>query len=163
MLRRCTPFITFNASAHVFLDGDSSMSKDDDLNDHQESSSSSPGPLLSNCFTSSHQLSLCLAKKTYEMVFYRWFSSNSPSPCHHQFVPHSSPHTASLQFSISPHFIQFMQKVLKTTQVSQSIIILSLHYIYRLEEQISLTSNPPGSRFRFVEYVLIPFLLPCSF
>jgi hypothetical protein len=121
------------------------MSEDDD---QQESSSSSPNPILSDWFVNSHQSSLYLAEKTCEMVCYLWFSSNSPSPRRHLFVPHSSPQTASLQFSVSPHFIQFMQKVLETTQVSQSVIVLSLHYIFRLKERNRLTSSLPGSEFR---------------
>ena len=114
----------------------------------QDSSSSSPNPILSDWFLNSHQSSLYLAEKTCEMVCYLWFSSNSPSPHRHQFVPHSSPLTASLQFSVSPHFIQFMQKVLETTQVSQSVIVLSLHYIFRLKERNRLTNSLPGSEFR---------------
>jgi hypothetical protein len=133
--------------SHPFLspDEDSSMSEDDDL---QDSSSSSPDPILSDWFLNSHQSSLYLAEKTCEMVCYLWFSSNSPSSRRHHFLPHSSPHTASLQFSVSSHFTQFMQKVLETTQVSQSVIVLSLHYIYRLKERNRLTSSLPGSEFR---------------
>jgi hypothetical protein len=130
---------------HPSSDEDSSMSEDDDL---QDSSSNSPNPILSDWFLNSHQSSLYLAEKTCEMVCYLWFSSNSSSARRHHFVPQSSPHTASLQFSVSPHFIQFMQKVLETTQVSQSVIVLSLHYIYRLKERNRLTSSLPGSEFR---------------
>lgn len=129
----------------ISADEDSSMSEDDDL---QDSSSSSPDPILSDWFLNSHQSSLYLAEKTCEMVCYLWFTSNSPSPRRHQFVPHSNPQTASLQFAVSPHFIQFMQKVLETTQVSQSVIVLSLHYIYRLKERNRLTNSLPGSEFR---------------
>ena len=143
------------------------MSEDDDL---QDSSSSSPDRILSDWFLNSHQSSLYLAEKTCEMVCYLWFSSNSPSPRRHHFVPHASPHTASLQFSVSPHFIQFMQKVLETTQVSQSVIVLSLHYIYRLKERNRLTSSLPGSEFRvaiaalmmankFVDEYVFPFFV----
>ena len=127
-------------------DEDSSMSEDDDL---QDSSPNSPHSGLLDWFLNSHQSSLYLAEKTCEMVCYLWFSSNSSSPSRrHQFVPHSSPHTASLQFSVSPHFVQFMQKVLETTQVSQSVIVLSLHYIYRLKERNRLTNSLLGSEFR---------------
>ena len=128
-----------------FVDEDSSMSEDDDL---QDSTSNSPDPILSDWFLNSHQSSLYLAEKTCEMVCYLWFSSNPPSSRRYQFVPHSSPHTASLQFSVSPHFTQFMQKVLETTQVSQSVIVLSLHYIFRLKERNRLTNSLPGSEFR---------------
>lgn len=121
------------------------MSEDDDL---QDSSSNSPDPTLSDWFLNSHQSSLYLAEKTCEMVCYLWFSSNTSSSRRHHFVPQSNPQTASLQFSVSPHFVQFMQKVLETTQVSQSVIVLSLHYIYRLKERNRLTNSLPGSEFR---------------
>ena len=153
------------------LDEDSSMSEDDDL---QDSSSNSPDPILSDWFLNSHQSSLYLAEKTCEMVCYLWFSSNTPSSRRHHFVPQSNPQTASLQFSVSPHFVQFMQKVLETTQVSQSVIVLSLHYIFRLKERNRLTNSLPGSEFRvaiaalmmankFVdEYVPVVHRIKCS-
>ena len=156
-----------------FADEDSSMSDDDEL---QDSSSNSPNPILSDWFLNSHQSSFYLAEKTCEMVCYLWFASTSPAPRrHHSAAPHSSPQTTSLQFSVSPHFIQFMQKVLETTQVSQSVIVLSLHYIYRLKERNRLTNSLPGSEFRvaiaalmmankFVdEYVCVIHFVVCSF
>jgi hypothetical protein len=155
-----------------FVDEDSSMSDDDEL---QDSSSNSPNPILSDWFLNSHQSSLYLAEKTCEMVCYLWFASTSPAPRRHHSAPHSSPQTTSLQFSVSPHFIQFMQKVLETTQVSQSVIVLSLHYIYRLKERNRLTNSLPGSEFRvaiaalmmankFVdEYVCVIHPPVCSF
>ena len=68
-----------------------------------------------------------------------------------------------------------MHKVLETTQVSQSVIVLSLHYIYRLKERNQLMNSLPGSEFRvaiaalmvankFVdEYVSILHLIVCPF
>jgi hypothetical protein len=41
-----------------------------------------------------------------------------------------------------------MQKLLETTQVSQSVIVLSLHYIYRLKERNRFTTGQAGSEFR---------------
>lgn len=41
-----------------------------------------------------------------------------------------------------------MQKLLETTQVSQSVIVLSLHYIYRLKEQNDFAVPKPRSEFR---------------
>lgn len=41
-----------------------------------------------------------------------------------------------------------MQKLLETTQVSQSVIVLSLHYIYRLKERNRCAPAQPGSEFR---------------
>ncbi|KAH8111443.1 cyclin-domain-containing protein [Phellopilus nigrolimitatus] len=62
--------------------------------------------------------------------------------------PLSNARTASLQFCASPEFVAFMQKLLETTQVSQSVIVLSLHYIFRLKERNDFTLGKPGSEFR---------------
>ncbi|GBE78572.1 cyclin-domain-containing protein [Sparassis latifolia] len=100
-----------------------------------------------------------IVEKTCEMICYLWFSSQSSSisppkrtradPEGPQtYFPHSDSSTASLQFSVSPAFICFMQKVLETTQVSQSVIVLSLHYIYRMKARNRFTSGQPGSEYR---------------
>jgi hypothetical protein len=86
-----------------------------------------------------------IAEKTCEMVCYLWFA-----------VPSSNPHvkrsaasaTNSLQLVANPSFVHFMQKLLETTQVSQSVIVLSLHYIFRLKERNRFTAGQPGSEFR---------------
>ena len=41
-----------------------------------------------------------------------------------------------------------MQKVLETTQLSQSVIVLSLHYIYRMKMHNRFMSGRPGSEYR---------------
>ncbi|KAG7090526.1 hypothetical protein E1B28_009635 [Marasmius oreades] len=103
-----------------------------------------------------------IAEKTCEMICYLWFSSplSSPSSSTMSRSPtpktHCSPtdvfdqpnSTASLQFSLNPIFVQFTQKLLETTQVSQSVIVLSLHYIYRLKERNRFTTAASGSEFR---------------
>lgn len=69
------------------------------------------------------------------------------SPQYHNF--HSShSHTATLQFTASRKFVSFMQKLLKTTQVSQSMIVVSLHNIYHLKERNEFDVRKPGSEFR---------------
>lgn len=108
----------------------------------------------------SHRSSRFIAEKTCEMVCYLWFStlsSNNASPSkrnrvnssqHASFSPHSNSSTAMLQFSVSPAFVRFMQKVLETTQVSHSVIVLSLHYICRLKARNPFTSGQAGSEYR---------------
>lgn len=92
------------------------------------------------------------AENTCEMICYLWFSQSSiispvnTSPSQ-PFIPFN-PQTARLQFSVSSVFVHFMQKLLQTTQLSQSVIVLSLHYVYRLKERNSGTSAHPGSEFR---------------
>lgn len=123
------------------FDEDDSMSEDEE---------SKPSP-LSDWFSTSHcraQSFGHIAEKTCEMVCYLWFSTNSTSSRRHHFVPETSSSTASLQFCVSQNFVNFMQKVLETTQVSQSVIVLSLHYIYRLKERNRLTNGESGSEFR---------------
>jgi hypothetical protein len=92
------------------------------------------------------------AENTCEMICYLWFSQSSNlSPVNHSpsqpFIPFN-PKTARLQFSVSSVFVHFMQKLLQTTQLSQSVIVLSLHYVYRLKERNSGTIAHPGSEFR---------------
>jgi hypothetical protein len=84
------------------------------------------------------------------MICYLWFSLPSPhsySSNTPHFPGHVSP-TTTLQLQANPAFVHFMQKLLETTQVSQSVIVLSLHYIYRLKERNRLTAGQPGSEFR---------------
>ncbi|VDB86537.1 unnamed protein product [Peniophora sp. CBMAI 1063] len=99
--------------------------------------------------------SFALAEKTCEMICYLWFSkaAESPDPSrqsspHLSYVPHRSANTAFLQFNVSSIFTNFMHKLLQTTQLSQSVIVLSLHYIYRLKARNCTTVPSPGSEFR---------------
>ncbi|KAI9509873.1 cyclin-domain-containing protein [Russula earlei] len=92
------------------------------------------------------------AENTCEMICYLWFSQSSNlSPVNtspsQPFIPFN-PKTARLQFSVSSVFVHFMQKLLQTTQLSQSVIVLSLHYVFRLKERNSGTVAHPGSEFR---------------
>ncbi|KAG9314762.1 cyclin-domain-containing protein [Chiua virens] len=103
-----------------------------------------------------------VAEKTCEMVCYLWFSSSvlsstrtrsqMPSPPHSPESPSSS---SPLQFNPSATFVQFMQKLLETTQVSHSVIVLSLHYIWRLKERNRFTAGLPGSEFRIAVAALM--------
>jgi len=54
-----------------------------------------------------------------------------------------------LQFNPTVGFVKFVHTILQTTQVSQSVIVLSLHYIYRLKERCAAHPHP-GSEFRVV-------------
>lgn len=106
-----------------------------------------------------------VAEKTCEMICYLWFATSLPAPSgarpsHHNHSPnhspkHPSPATSALQLVASPNFVTFMQKVLETTQVGQSVIVLSLHYIYRLKERNSLTTAQSGSEFRIAVAALM--------
>ncbi|KAI0045731.1 hypothetical protein FA95DRAFT_1521155 [Auriscalpium vulgare] len=117
--------------------------------------SPTPSPRVSDWFSESrHWSSHLLAEKTCEMICYLWFSkSSNPSPAiNHSpplsYFPHRNSKTAWLQFNVSSVFVHFMQKLLQTTQLSQSVIVLSLHYVYRLKERNSGTIPHPGSEFR---------------
>ncbi|KAL5495789.1 hypothetical protein ACEPAI_1253 [Sanghuangporus weigelae] len=143
----------------------------------QSPGSSSSNPSVADWVTNPSQLSAhFIAEKACEMVCYLWFSSSlgpraaaaSRARREHERAqrrrakdaslhPHSPPFasrplsnasTAALQFSASPEFISFMAKLLATTQVSQSVIVLSLHYIFRLKETNEFTLGKPGSEFR---------------
>jgi len=116
-------------------------------------------PQIGDWFSPSTQRSSqFIAEKTCEMVCYLWFSTlsqtSSPSKrsrhLHHppSYIPEFNHDTAYLQFAVSPSFVRFMQKVLETTQVSQSVIVLSLHYIYRLKLRNRFTNGHAGSEYR---------------
>lgn len=104
-----------------------------------------------------------IAEKTCEMVCYLWFSSPSPSShisSSHQipsppYSPEIPATTSPLQLAPSAAFVQFMHKLLETTQVSQSVIVLSLHYIWRLKERNRFTNGLPGSEFRIAVAALM--------
>jgi len=102
-----------------------------------------------------------IAEKTCEMICYLWFSSSlsTASTSHQSLTPPYSPEfpaaTSSLQLAASPTFVSFMQKLLETTQVSQSVIVLSLHYIWRLKERNRFTAGLPGSEFRIAVAALM--------
>ena len=84
-----------------------------------------------------------VAEKTCEMICYLWFATSPPEP---QQSRGSSPST--LQLVATHNFVEFMQKLLETTQVSQSVMVLSLHYIHRLKERNRFTPAQSGSEFR---------------
>ncbi|KAK7688018.1 hypothetical protein QCA50_008388 [Cerrena zonata] len=120
-----------------------------------------PAPALDWLETSTQRSFNFIAEKVCEMVCYLWFSSlsqtSSSSPqaskrCRQSedstFFPKPNSSTATLQFAVSPAFTRFMQKLLETTQVSQSVIVLSLRYIYRLKECNRFTHGHAGSEYR---------------
>ncbi|EIN13173.1 hypothetical protein PUNSTDRAFT_123340 [Punctularia strigosozonata HHB-11173 SS5] len=120
--------------------------------------SPSPAAQIAEWFSvSSTRSAQFIAEKMCQMVCYLWFANGPPasararrdhSPSHSYSYRRTASSTAALQFSASPQFVSFMQKLLETTQVSQSVIVLSLHYIYRLKERNALTNGQPGSEFR---------------
>lgn len=117
-----------------------------------------------------------IAEKTCEMICYLWHATPSTPPEAHISSlsdsnaypsPKNSPPTSALthtshpslptsyqQLVVTPAFVSFVQKILETTQVSQSVIVLSLHYIYKLKEKTSLV-GPPGSEFRIAVAALM--------
>lgn len=120
--------------------------------------SPTPSPRISDWFSESQNWSShFLAEKMCEMICYVWFSKASDASPHSShpnhspplsYFPHRNSKTAYLQFSVSSVFVHFIQKLLETTQVSQSVIVLALHYIYRLKARNSVTIPHPGSEFR---------------
>lgn len=118
-----------------------------------------------------------IAQQTAEMICYLWFSTSLARPLHHSLQRSGSsgsskrrshhrdqsPHPRSpqdtsrmaLQFQPSSTFVDFLLKILETTQVSQSVIVLSLHYIYRLKEQNALTYGQAGSEHRVAVVALM--------
>jgi hypothetical protein len=89
------------------------------------------------------------------MVCYLWFSSRDSSTGSPQRArsrtrhsPKLDPAQAALQFAPSSQFTDFVRRILETTQVSQSVIILSLHYINKLRTKNDTSPAAQGSEFR---------------
>ncbi|KAF5385596.1 hypothetical protein D9757_006759 [Collybiopsis confluens] len=89
-----------------------------------------------------------IAEKTCEMICYLWFTTPQSTEGDDKSLFSRPSSVTTLQLVASPTFVLFMQKLLETTQVSQSVIVLSLHYIYRLKERNRSTPAQPGSEFR---------------
>ncbi|KAJ7767870.1 hypothetical protein DFH07DRAFT_954760 [Mycena maculata] len=110
-----------------------------------------------------------VAEKTCEMICYLWFAPSSSAAS--TAMPSLNGKTAEgvagregrrdgrttpsqLQLTASKTFVAFTQKLLETTQsltppqVSQSVIVLALHYIHRLRARNAATPAQPGSEFR---------------
>ncbi|KAJ7362966.1 cyclin-domain-containing protein, partial [Mycena albidolilacea] len=89
------------------------------------------------------------------MICYLWFagaggaaasSSNNATSGMKEESGRATP--SALQLTASPTFVSFTQKLLETTQLSQSVIVLALHYIHRLRARNAATPAQPGSEFR---------------
>lgn len=132
---------------------DVSCSDDSDIKPSELSEPPAPAHLVDWLDTSRTRSSQFIAEKTCEMICYLWFASPSteqayPSPSNSpNFISRLTP-PSPLQLAVTPTFVQFMRKLLETTQVSQSVIVLSLHYIYNLRGKNRFTPAQPGSEFR---------------
>ena len=116
-----------------------------------------------------------VAQNTSSMICYLWFGtvgqspatqptgSPGPSDAPSESVPRqlTSPliqtdlEMARLQFVPSAAFVDFLHKLLTTTQVSQSVIVLSLHYIYRLKSANPHIRGKEGSELRLAVTALM--------
>ncbi len=103
-----------------------------------------------------------VAQNTGDMMCYLWFSTAlktkaaTPSSLDDNSVPPDvKAELARLQFNPSAEFISFLGTLLSTTQVSQSVIILSLFYIYRLKLLNPHIRGMEGSEFRLAVIALM--------
>ena len=85
-----------------------------------------------------------VARNTSAMICYLWFGRSSISPTQ-----------ARLQFVPTRAFVDFIQNLLTTTQVSQSVIVLSLHYIYKLKTENPDIDAMAGSEMRLAVAALM--------
>ncbi|KAG8742118.1 hypothetical protein FRC10_001988 [Ceratobasidium sp. 414] len=84
------------------------------------------------------------------MVCYLWFGRRA-SP---QRTPSPHPESAH-QFAPRPEFVAFIADLLATTQVSQSVITLALHYIYTLKRANPSIRGRRGSEYRLAVTALM--------
>lgn len=95
---------------------------------------------------------LCnVAQNMCNMVCYLWFGRRG-SP-QRTSSPYSEP--ANVQFSPRPEFVSFIADLLATTQVSQSVITLALHYIYTLKRINPSIRGRRGSEYRLAVTALM--------
>jgi hypothetical protein len=62
-----------------------------------------------------------------QMVCYLWFWTSSNT-----FEPQQS----ALQFQPQPHFIHFLRRVITQTQLSKTVLVLALHYLWLLKRPV---------------------------
>lgn len=62
---------------------------------------------------------------------------------------------SQIQVCPTEHFVSFVVNILRTTQVSQSVVIVSLYYIYRLKTRRAGLVGQPGSEYRLFLISLI--------
>ncbi|QRV76827.1 cyclin [Ceratobasidium sp. AG-Ba] len=94
--------------------------------------------------------SLCtVAQNMCNMVCYLWFGRRSS----HR-TPSPYPESAA-QFAPRPEFVAFISDLLATTQVSQSVITLALHYIYTLKQANPSIRGRRGSEYRLAVTALM--------
>ena len=105
-----------------------------------------------------------VAQNTGDMMCYLWFSTSlktkaaaaaQSSVLENTIPPDVRAELARLQFNPSAEFISFLGTLLSTTQVSQSVIILSLFYIYRLKLSNPHIRGMEGSEFRLAVIALM--------
>ncbi|KZO99563.1 hypothetical protein CALVIDRAFT_349622 [Calocera viscosa TUFC12733] len=87
-----------------------------------------------------------LARNTCSMMCYIWYSdsiglplteSEQPSDA----LPIEEEIRARMQFNPSKDFITFMQGLLSTTQLSRSVVVLALYYVYKLRQSASVPAS----------------------
>ncbi|KAF8599260.1 hypothetical protein BDV93DRAFT_526208 [Ceratobasidium sp. AG-I] len=100
--------------------------------------------------TTSEPLS-SVAQNMCNMVCYLWFGRRG-SP-QRTSSPYSEP--ANVQFTPRPEFVSFIADLLATTQVSQSVITLALHYIYTLKRINPSIRGRRGSEYRLAVTALM--------
>ncbi|GAA95189.1 hypothetical protein E5Q_01844 [Mixia osmundae IAM 14324] len=97
-----------------------------------------------------------LATFASEMITYLWFSSitqrKTALPAAYA-ATESRPHPR--QFRPTPGFSHFIRDVLLTTQVSRSVVVLALLFVYRLKIR-NVIHGQPGSEFRLA---IVAFML----
>lgn len=86
-----------------------------------------------------------------QMVCYLWFWS-----------PHRDfdPSTTSLQLQPHPHFIHFLSKVITQTQLSKTVLVLALHYLWLLKRPVMGASAAADSDEASLEGDMGPVLRP---
>ncbi|EJT99080.1 hypothetical protein DACRYDRAFT_24148 [Dacryopinax primogenitus] len=91
-----------------------------------------------------------LARNTCSMMCYIWYSDSIGLPLteaeqqqqdSQDSLPIEEEIRTRMQFNPSKDFITFMQGILSTTQLSRSVVVLALYYVYKLRQSASVPAS----------------------
>ncbi|KZT61851.1 hypothetical protein CALCODRAFT_479615 [Calocera cornea HHB12733] len=87
-----------------------------------------------------------LARNTCSMMCYIWYSDAigfpfTDVPPQPDALPVEEEFRARTQFNPSKDFITFMQGLLSTTQLSRSVVVLALYYVYKLRQSAAVPAS----------------------
>ena len=104
----------------------------DDHHPQQHRPAFVPPPPIVVTYGPFHSPDVDVAVAYGQMVCYLWFWSPTSSNSSSSFDSSAS----ALQLQPHPHFIHFLSKVITQTQLSKTVLVLALHYLWLLKRPV---------------------------